>query len=126
MQSKDQLPQQEQVPAAPVAWAESEDRFLSPEQLDAQFADPEDDGGGGGRLQRHHGIGPGSVVMALASAGFRGPINPLCLQHLVEVARDHGLQAMVERVYDDTGLTYLPTAKWWFCQAMLAGKGANR
>jgi hypothetical protein len=50
--------------------------------------------------------------MALATAGFRGAINPLCLQHLVELARDRGVRAMVELVHADTGLSYIPSSRW--------------
>ncbi len=49
----------------------------------------------------------------------RLPINPLCLQHLVEMARERGVRGMLEQVHEDAGLTYFPNAKWWFCKAML-------
>ena len=63
------------------AWAESERLFPALEELDMELFDPGDDPEGAGGPQRH-GIGPATVVMALARAGFRGAINPLCLQHL--------------------------------------------
>ena len=108
------------------AWAESEGLFPSPDELDVELFDPDDDPEGGDRPQRH-GIGPATVVMALATAGFRGAINPLCLQHLVELARHRGVREMVEQVHADTGLTYIPNARWWFCPATLVGpKGAGR
>jgi hypothetical protein len=65
--------QQDQHPAdvaAQAVWAASESRFQTPEELDAQLTPPDDNGG-----YRRHGVGPATVVMALAQAGFRGPIN---------------------------------------------------
>ena len=116
MGNSDQVAQHQAVDAPP-GWTGSEERSPSIDELVAQFV-LENEAGDAARHHRH-GIGPGSVVMALAGAGFGGPINPLCLQHLVELARYHGIPGMVERVSDDTGLTFIPTAKWWFCQAML-------
>lgn len=108
MDVKEQKDQHPADVAAQAIWEASESRFQTPEELDAQFTPPDDDGG-----YRRHGMGPATVVMALAQGGFRGPINPECLKDLVELAIDRGVRQMVADVYEDTGLTFLPRGKWW-------------
>jgi hypothetical protein len=90
--------------------------FLPMEFLDAEVLEveqleeppePDPPAGDGGWQGRRHGIGPATVVMALAAAGFRGPIEARCLQQLVELAAERGLRRMVSEVYEDTGLTVI-------------------
>lgn len=66
--------------------------------------------GKGGRAPEHPHLNPGAVSIALADAGFRGPIKDTCLSMLTRWSRDHGLLWVVEQVRDDTGLTRVVTA----------------
>lgn len=56
------------------------------------------------------GYSPGAVALALAEAGFRGPITERSLRQLTRWAHDYGLSWVVEQVQEDPSLTWIATA----------------
>jgi hypothetical protein len=67
-------------------------------------------------------IDPASLLVALARRGFRGPVASRCVSDLVRQASDDGLDATLDAVEDDTGLTAVATDPFFVLRITLGSR----